>query len=139
MIYLDEDYIYNIIKGKNENNYPVILKYLKSKRRKKSKGKDKYCLDKLILFNKVLKMFNDKYSNQISRDFAENKIVKDSEIYHDQKNLKLIQDFIKLYNDFECEYGGKKLELNGEKNYICDFLSIDDNKYGKSYIEIYKE
>ena len=137
--YLDEDYIYNIIKGKNENNYPVLLKYLKSKRSKKSKGKDKYCLGKLILFNKVLKMFNDKYSNQISRDFAEKKLVKDSGIYHDQKNLKLIQDFIKLYNDFECEYEGKKLELNVETNYICDFLLIDDNKYGKSYIEIYKE
>jgi hypothetical protein len=84
-------------------------------------------------------MFNDKYSNQISRDFAEKKLVKGSEIYHDQKNLESIQDFIKLYNDFECEYEGEKLELNAEKKYICDFLLIDDNKYGKSYIEIYKE
>jgi hypothetical protein len=29
-------------------------------------------------------------------------------------------------------------ELNVEKNCICDFLLLDDNKYGKSYREIYK-
>ena len=53
--------------------------------------------------------------------------------------MELIENFIKLYNNFEYEYEGKKLELNVEKNHISDFLLIDDNKYGKSYIEIYKE
>ena len=32
-----------------------------------------------------------------------------------------------------------QLKLNIEKNYICDFLLINDNKYGKSYREIYKK
>jgi hypothetical protein len=69
--YLDEDYINNILKGRDENNYPVLTKYLQYKKQKKSKDKDnikdKYSLDNLYLFNKTLKLFNDKYSNQISR------------------------------------------------------------------------
>ena len=32
----------------------------------------------------------------------------------------------------------KLLELNMEKNCICDFLLIHDNKYGKSYRKIYR-
>ena len=137
--YLDEDYIYEKIKGKDENNYPVLFKYLINKMRKKSKEKNRYSSDNLILFNNVLNLFNDKYSNQISRDIAEKKIVKYSDIYQDENNLELIQNFIKLYNDFDYEYERKKLKLNVEKNYICDFLIIDDNKYGKSYMEIYKK
>ena len=137
--YLDEDYIYNIIKDKNENDYPMLFKYLKNKRKKQLKENDKYSLYDLSLFNKVLKIFDDKYSNKISREFAEKKLVKDSDIYQDKKKLGLIEDFINLYNGFECEYEGEKLILNAEKNYISDFLLIDDNKYGKSYIEIYKE
>ena len=137
--YLDEDYIQNLLKDKDENDYPVLAKYLKFKKQKKSKDKDKYSLDNLILFNKVLKLFNDNYSNQISRDFAEKKMVKDSEFYQDKKNCKLVDDFIILYNSLELsDEQGNKLELNMEKNCICDFLLIDDNKYGKSYTEIYK-
>ena len=137
--YLDEDYIANLLKSKDENNYPVLDKYLKFKKQKKSIDKDKYSLDNLILFNKVLKLFKDKYSNQVSRDFAEKKMVKDSEPYQDKKNCKLVDDFIALYNSFELsDNQGIKLELNVEKNCLCDFLLIDDNKYGKSYREIYK-
>ena len=139
--YLDEDYIENLLKGRDENNYPVLAKYLKFKKLKKSKDKDKdkYSLDNLILFNKILKLFNVKYSNQITRDFAEKKMVKDSEIYQDKKNCKLVDDFIALYNSLELsDDQGNKLELNVEKNCICDFLLIDDNKYGKSYRDIYK-
>ena len=72
--YLDEDYINNILKGKDEDSYPVLVKYLKYKKQKKPKDEDdtedKYSLDNLNLFNKVLKLFNDKYSNQISRQWA---------------------------------------------------------------------
>ena len=48
---------------------------------KKQKNKDKYSLENLILFNKVLKLFNDKYSNQISRESSERQTIKNSEIY----------------------------------------------------------
>ena len=142
--YLDEDYIYNILKGKDENNYPVLSKYLKFKKSKKSKDKtaveDKYSLDNLNLFNKTLKLFNDKYSNKIARDLAERQTINKSEIYNEEKNAKLIDDFIKLYNGFKIlDDEEKELKLNKEKNVIIDFLLIEDNKYGKSYKAIYKE
>jgi len=54
---LNEDYIYNILKDKDDNDYPVLSKYLKSKKQKESKDdddiEDKYSLDNLELFNKV--------------------------------------------------------------------------------------
>ena len=138
--YLDEEYIENLLKGRDENNYPILVKYLQFIKQKKSKEKNYYSLDNLILFNKVLKLFNDKYSNQISRDFAEKKLVKESEIYQDKNNIKLIDDFIVLYNNFgKLDEKKNELKLNIEKNYLCDFLLINDNKYGKSYREIYKK
>jgi len=80
------------------------------------------------------------YSNQISRDLAERQTIKTSEIYQEEKNVKLINDFIELYNSFEIEDDkGNKLILNNDKNCIIDFLLIDDNEYGKSYRKIYKE
>jgi hypothetical protein len=139
--YLDEDYIRNILKGKDEDNYPVLAQYLKNKKQKKSEEdeEDVYSLDNLNLFNKVLKLFNDKYSNQISRDLAERQTIKESDIYREEKNAKLIDKFINLYNDFQIEDDDKnKLKLSKEKNCIIDFLLIDDNKYGKSYKKIYK-
>ena len=122
-----------------------------------------------------MNLFSDKYSNQITREFAEKTIIKDSDIYkknenendtenkkeidnkkdNDNKkdskkkkahkknkipdNKELIDEFIKLYNDFELEEekSGKKLKLNVNENCICDFLLIDDNKYGKTYQKIY--
>ena len=106
---------------------------------KKQKNKDKYSLDNLALFNKVLKLFRDKYSNQISRESSERQKIKNSEIYQEIENAKLIDDFIKLYKSFNLEDDkGNKLELDVEKNCICDFLLVDDNKYGKSYKKIYK-
>jgi hypothetical protein len=93
----------------------------------------------LILFNKVLKLFSDKDSNQISRESWERQTIKNSEIYQEIKNANLIEDFIKLYKSFNLDDGNhNKLELDAEKNCICDFLLIDDNKYGKSYSKIYK-
>ena len=140
--YLDEDYINNILKGRDENEFPVLSKYLKTKKVKKSKdkekNKDKYSLDNLNYFNKALNLFYDKYSNQISRQDSERKTIKDSDIYIEENNKKSIDKFIKIYNSFELKDSeGNILELNVE-NKICDFLLIDDNKYGKSYKEIYK-
>ena len=134
--YIDEEYIDNILEHKNKNDYPVLSKYLEHK---KQKNKDKYSLDNLILFNKVLKLFNDKYSNQISRESSEKQTIKNSEIYQEMENANLIEDFIKLYKSFNLEDDKhNKLELDADKNCICDFLLIDDNKYGKSYNKIYK-
>jgi len=141
--YLDEDYICNILKGKDENNYPVLVKYLKNKKQQKSKDENKtednYSLDKLNFFNKILNLFNNKYSNQISRQLSERQTIKTSEIYLVEKNAKLIDEFIDYYNTLKLEDDkGDKLELNVDKNCIIDFLLIEDNKYGKSYKEIYK-
>ena len=141
--YLDEHYINKILKGRDENEYPVLSKYLKSKKPKKSKdkemNKDTYSLENLNEFNKGLNLFYDKYSNQISREFSERQILKNSDIYFDTNNKKLIDNFIILFNSFELkDKEGNKLELNVE-NKICDFLLIDDNKYGKAYQPIYKK
>ena len=189
--YLDKKRISDMLEHKDKNEYIILSKYLELENQKK-KGdkkdhKDKYSLDKLIIFNKVLNLFNDKYSNQITREYAEKTIIKDSDIYkintdiekdeegkedkkdeegkedkkekedkegkekedkedkkkkkhHHKKELnnkELIDEFIKLYNDFNLEENGKKIELNVDKNCICDFLLIDDNKYGKTYKKIY--
>ena len=141
--YLDEDYINNILKGRDENEFPVLSKYLNTKKVKKSKdkekNKDKYSLDNLNYFNKTLNLFYDKYSNQISRETSERQTIKNSDIYiEEENNKKSIDKFIKIYNDFKFQDSeGNILELNVE-NKICDFLLIDDNKYGQSYKEIYK-
>jgi len=141
--YLNEDYISNLLKNKDDNNYPVLVKYLNYKKQKKLKDEDNkedyYSLDNLYLFNKVLKLFNDKYSNQISRDLSERQTLKTSEIYREEKNVILIDNFINFYNNLKIEdVKGNKLELDVDKNYIIDFLIIDDNKYGRSYKKIYK-
>ena len=111
--YLDGDYINNILKGRDENNYPVLTKYLQYKKQKKSKDKDdikdKYSLDNLYLFNKTLKLFNDKYSNQISRQWAERQTINNSDIFIEEKNVKLIDDFIKFYNKLKIM---KEINLN---------------------------
>ena len=142
--YLNEDYINNILKDKDDNDYPALSKYLQKLKQKESEDnddiEDKYSLDNLELFNKVIKLFNDVYANQISRDLAERQTIKTSDIYSEEKNAKLIDDFIELYNSFEIEDDkGNKLILNKDKNCIIDFLLIDDNDYGKSYRKIYKE
>ena len=140
--YLDENYINKILKGRDENEYPVLSKYLKNKKPKKSKdkemNKDLYSLENLNDFNKGLNLFYDKYSNNISREVSERQILESSDIYFDINNKKLIDDFIKLFNSFKLKDEGNILELT-VKNKISDFLIIDDNKYGKFYKIIYKE
>ena len=139
--YLNEDYIINLLQGKDDNNYPVLFNYLKNQKESEDDdNEDKYSLDNLDLFNKVLKLFNDFYSNQIPRNEAERQKIVTSDIYRKDDNAKLIDKFIKLYNNFELQNAqGNKLVLNKEKNSIIDFLLIDDNEYGKSYRIIYKE
>ena len=133
------------------------------------------------LFNTVLNLIYDKYNTQITREYAEKTIIKDSDIYkvttdtekdeenaedkkdkkdkedkedkkdkkdkkkkkhHHKKELnnkELIDEFIKLYNNFNLEKNGKKIKLDVDKNCICDFLLVDDNEYGISYKAIYEK
>ena len=118
-----------------------IIEYLKSTKKKEDEEeeeKDNYSLDNLIPFNNVLKLFNDTYSNKITRETAETTKINASVIY--QENAKLIDEFIVLYNKFELNDDEENnLELDKEKNTIIDFFILDDNKYGRSYKKIYKE
>ena len=134
------NFIDNILVGKDKIMYPVLDKYLQNKI-KKSKDEEEdsednnennYSLDKLNLFNNV-------YLNHISKELAERQPIEKSEIYLKEENAKLIDSFIEFYNGLKIvDNNGNELELNVEKNFIIDFLIIDDNKYGKSYKEIYK-
>ena len=117
--------IYIILEHKDKNDYPILNKYLEYKK-EKNNNDNKYFLSDLSLFNEVLNLFSDKYSNQISREYAEKTIVKNCEIYEPNKDL--IEDFIDLYNDFEfmiVNSDGKKEEirLDSNKNHICDTLN----------------
>ncbi len=141
--YLDEKYIENILEHKDKNEYPILNKYLEY-RKQKNNDDDKFFLSDFSLFNDVLNLFIDTYSNIISRENAEKTLVINCDLYKDPNNKDLIDDFIDLYNSFELKVknnDGKveKLELNINKNYICDFLLIDENKYGKTYKKIYEK
>ena len=140
--YIDEGYIENILEHKDKNDYPILNKYLEYKKNKNNDDDNKYFLSDLSLFNEVINLFNDKYSNKISREYSEKTIIKDCDIYKPNKDL--IDDFIGLYNDFKFEVKNsegkkEKLKLDVNKNCICDFLIIDENKYGKTYKNIYKK
>ena len=136
--YIDEKYLDNILEHEDKEKYPILNKYLEYKRINKITD-DKYSINNLILFNGVLNLFNEKYSNKISKENGEKQILKDSDIYQNTNNIKSIDNFIKIYNSFKLEDKGKKLKLNANENSISDFFLYDDNKYGKSYKEIYKE
>ena len=137
--YLDEEYIDNKLEIMDKNEYPILSKYMEKKNQEKNK--DKYSLNNLKIFNKVLNLFSEEYSNKITREKAESTIIKESDIYakNTEDNQILIEDFIDLYNSLgEEDENGKTIELNIDKNCICDFLLIDDYKYGKSYKKIYE-
>ena len=140
--YLDEEYINNILEHKDKNDYPILSKYLEYKKQKIVE--DKYSLENLISFNKVLNLFRDKYSNQISRESAEKTTIMNSELYKNPDNKKIIDEFIELFNSFNLkeEKGENEkitMKLNIEENCICDFLLYDENKYGKTYKKIYEK
>ena len=137
--YLDEDYIMNkILSHKDCNEYPLLSKYLKNKKEKKN-NKDNYSLDKLSLFNKVLNLIYEQYSHKVTRKYAEEKLLKDTEIYKNSENAKLINRFIKFYNRLNMDNNeGKKISLNIDENTLSDFVVDDNNEFGRSYIKIYK-
>jgi len=61
----------------------------------------------------------------------------------DLNNKELIEKFIDIYNKFEFECKNEngeseKMKLDINKNYICDLILVNDNKYGKTYRLIYQ-
>ena len=106
--YLDENYLMNNILALNDaNKYPLLNKYINYKKDKKNED-DKYSLSKFILFNKVLNLISEKYSHKITREYAENTLIKETEIYKNAENSKLIDKFIKFYNELKIDDSKKK-------------------------------
>ena len=133
--YLDEKYLLKNILSHNEyKKYPMLNKYLNYK----NNEEDKYPLEKLSLFNKVLNMISEKYSHKITRQYAETTLLKDTEIYKNADKSKLIDKFIKFYNELKLKDKGKEMKLKADKNHLSDFVLDDNNEYGKTYIDIYK-
>ena len=122
----------------DKNKFPIMNKYLDFKMNKKNVD-DKYSLDKLSLFNKVLNLINDKYSHKITKLKAEKTLIKETDFYENAANSKLIADFIKYYNGLKIKDSkGNEIVLNINEITISD-LVIDDNKeIGKTYKNIYK-
>ena len=139
--YLNQKYIIEKLAQIDKNKYPVLKKYLESKNRELDKNN--FSLDNLNLFNNVLNLINEKYSNKISREYAEKKILKEEDIYINNKEK--IDRFIIFYNDLKTKEKDnlKKKDVNLENlkvdNPLCDFLLDDSNKFGISYKIFYKK
>ena len=132
--YPDENYILDLLEHEDKDKYPLLIKYLEYKKDHK-KDKDNYSTDNFIIFNKVLNLFNERYSNQITRKTAEKQTIKDCDIYQEStENSKLIDKFVEIYNNFNLKH-----ELKVSKNCIGDLVLDDNNKYGKTYIALYKK
>ena len=136
---LDENYILNEILGITDNKkYPMINKYLEYIMNKKNED-DKYVLNKLSIFNKVLNLISEKYSHKITREYAEKTLLKDTEIYKNAELSKIIDKFIKFYNELKkIDSKGNEIKLTN-KNKLGDFVIDDNNEIGKTYKDIYKK
>jgi len=135
--YINEDYILDLLKCIDRDKYPLLLKVLEKNTNENIRSQ--YSLDNLPLFNYVLNLFNDKYCYLIKRDKANKlsiKDIKDEAIYLENKNS--IKKFINFYNSLKLknESDNTILELS-EDNKLSDFFIDDNNKFGKSYKEIY--
>ena len=137
--YLNENYIMdNKLKNNEVIKYPLLNKYLNYKKNIKTK-ENKYSLDKFNLFNKTLNLINEKYSHKITKEYAETTLLKDTDLYKNVENSKLIDKFIKFYNKLKLENNnGEEIKLNADKNYLSDFFIDNNNEIGKTYISIYK-
>ena len=130
--YIDENYLLELLKLKNKEKYPVLLKSLEP-----SPKKEVYSLKKLAIFNGVLNLISEEHLYKISREDAEKNIIKEDEIY--KENSEIIDNFIKFYNDLKKKNEKKKsLKLDIESK-LSDFFVDDNTDIGKSYKEIYQE
>ena len=108
----------------DKNKFPKINKYLDYKMNQKDED-DKYSLDKLSLFNKVLNLINYKYSHKITRLFAEKTLIKDTELYKNEENSKLIDKFINYYNELKNKDSkGNEISLNVDINTLSDLVKM---------------
>jgi len=130
--YIDESYIIEKLSHKDVNQYPILKLYLESIN-KENKDNNKNILNKLDLFNNTLNIISQKYFNNIPRESANKKILKKDEIYDKKK----FEEFIEFYNNLKLKEIKSKPKLSNE-NHLCDFFVDNNNKYGKTYIEIYK-
>jgi len=133
--YLNEKNINEKLNHMDEDKYPVLKKFLEYLNNKIEQNN--YSSNNLNLFNNVLNLFFEKYSNYISRSDAEKKILKNEDIYIENKEL--IDSFILFFNNLKKEDPEKKkkiLELTNE-SHLIDFF-ITDNKFGKTYKDIYQ-
>jgi len=92
-------------------------------------------MSNLSIFNEVLNLFREKYSYFITRDDAENTIMKDVDLY--KYNKKLIDKFIEFYNSLEKNKLNNNFLSNDNK--LCHFFIDENNSIGKSYIDIYND
>ena len=103
----------------DEDSYPVLKVYLYSLNNAISE-EDKYSLNNLNLFNNVLNLINEKYSNNISRDKAEKTKLIESEIFINNK--KLLGKFFNFFNNLNIlDNKGSNLQLCSD-NFLIDFL-----------------
>ena len=130
--YIDENYLFELLKLKDKKKYPVLLKDLEHKEKKET-----YSLNNLNLFNEVLNLFSEQYLYQISREDAEKNILKEEQIYID--NNDLIDNYIKFYNDLKLKNKAKKTLKLDVGNKLSNFFVDDTTDIGKSLIEIYQE
>ena len=145
--YLEVKYLSKKLSPMDKSEYPVLKKYLEYKENNIDNDNDDYSLDNLYLFNSVLNLFKEKYSHQISREYAKKKILRDDEIYKNEgnkkyknkANKKLIDAFIEYYNKLKLEdSNGKIIELS-YNNRLCDFFIDSSNEIGRTYKDIYKK
>ena len=132
--YLNEKYIIEKLKHMDDSQYPILKIYLDYKYNDKQ-NKNKNILDNLYLFNNTLNLISKKYFNNISREMAEKKKLKDEEIY--KSNKELFDNFIKFYNTLEIKEIKNKFKLSCD-NSIKDFFIDDNNKFGITFKIIYK-
>ena len=132
--YLDKKYIIEQLKCIEENKYPVLEAYLKTKFNTPNCKNNEYLLKNFAIFNKALNLINQKYFNNISRNKAEKKRLKNDEIYWNNK--RLFDDFIAFYNNMEIKI--TKKEILSNNNFLADFFIDNKNNFGKIYITIYQ-
>jgi len=134
--YPNEKYINEKLSHMDENRYPVLKSYLDFINKDKSE-ENNFSLNNLSLFNNALNLINEKFFNNISRENAKKIKLIDSEIYINNKIL--IDKFIKFYNNLNINNNSKgKKELSVD-NFLCDFFIDDNNDFGRSYKNIYKD
>ena len=126
--YLNEKYIFDLLNHLDESQYPLLKLYLDNMNNNDT-SEDKYSSNNLLLFSNALNLINQTYFNNISKEQAKKKKIKDDEIY--MKNRDTIDSFIKFYNSLEMD--GDQLSID---NHLCDYFIDDTNNFGKNYKKI---